>query len=450
MKKRRAIIAAAACVCALIGANVAFNLHQASSIDDFVLQRGESGGNITSSDISPSDIAPLTSDSNIANDTSQSDLPPAPDLGNIPAFVAGQVQTLNGTSADANFEKIAKDYGSVSAQVAIIVNGKVAYTMEYGYANREDKVAATADTKYRIASLSKVFTTMNALKLYEQGKFSLDDDIKTVSKRKTRNPKYSSTPITMRMLLTHTSSIVDDDPTYAKFPWAQLASANTYGSYRPGTRHTYSNFAFGYVGACLEKSSGKVISELANDNFFDELDIDASYDGSRIKDKSQIATLYRLGKVSRTVKEICAKPRFSNPGETYTLTAGGLIISAKDFATLMTILINDGNLDGRQFLHVNTVREMLTPQFEASKYEQCLGIRRLENMLDGRTMYYHPGSAYGVYSMAAFDTSDKSGVVVITTDASGTMDSRNIYKVCLDITQQCYNDVIDIQPAQAE
>ncbi len=362
----------------------------------------------------------------------------------VPAQIIGEVQSINGTAVHKYMGETAKKYHATGIQVAIIENGNVAYTMEYGHANLEKGKKVTSDTKFRIASLSKVFTTMNVMKAYEEGKLSLDDDIRKISKRKTRSPYYKNTVITMRMLLTHTSGMKDSKPTYETYPWTQLCRKENYMKVRPGTRFNYCNFGMGYAAACLEKATKMQITKYAQEKFLGPMDIDAAYDGTKLRDRSLVADLYSGKVVTREAKKICAAPRFSNPGETYTVGAGGLIISAKDYGALMTILMNKGQYKGTQYLSEDTVAEILKPHINAGSFEQCIGVRYRENLIDGRAMYYHTGSAYGLYALMVFDPLDGSGAVVITSGASGKMNGKKLYSVCADIIELCYDEVINV------
>ncbi len=362
----------------------------------------------------------------------------------VPARIIGEVQSINGTAVHKYMGEIAEEYHATGIQIAIIENGEVAYTMEYGHANLEKGKKVTSDTKFRIASLSKVFTTMNVMKAYEEGKLSLDSDVKKISGRKTRSPYYKNTVITMRMLLTHTSGMKDSEPAYVTYPWTQLCRKENYMKVKPGTRFNYCNFGMGYAAACLEKATKMQITQYAQEKFLDPMGIDAAYDGTKLRDRSLVANLYSGKVVTRDAKKVCAAPRFSNPGETYNVGAGGLIISAKDYAALMTVLMNKGQYKGEQYLSEDTVAEMLKPHINAGSFEQCIGVRYRKNLIDGRTVYYHPGSAYGVYSLMMFDPSDGSGVVVITSGASGKINDKKLYSVCADIIELCYDEVINV------
>ena len=74
----------------------------------------------------------------------------------------------------------------------------------------------TTSTMMRIASISKTFTATSILLLKDQGKIDLDKDISEYLGFTVRNPSYKSTPITVRMLASHTSSL-NDGPHYDLF-----------------------------------------------------------------------------------------------------------------------------------------------------------------------------------------------------------------------------------------
>ena len=86
---------------------------------------------------------------------------------------------------------------------------------------------------------------------------------------------------------------------------------------------------------------------------------------------------------------------------------------------------------------------MLTKQCETKKsFEQCIGIRKFEKLVDNRDMYYHNGTAYGILSLMALDMNDKSGVVVITSGADSTRNDNTVFAVCDDVLHYCYSDIL--------
>ena len=108
-----------------------------------------------------------------------------------------------------NLDKIAKSYGAAAVQIAVIKNGAVAEYYNYGSADKSGKKPVTADTVFRAASLSKLIDAMAVMKLSEEGRMDIDADTGYYLGYRVRSPKYPDTVITPRMLMTHTSGIVD-------------------------------------------------------------------------------------------------------------------------------------------------------------------------------------------------------------------------------------------------
>ncbi len=359
----------------------------------------------------------------------------------VPQLIPGKIQSLAKTPTAYYIDQIAKEHAASGLTVAVIKNGNVAYHYEYGHVTKKDKAPATVNTKFRIASLSKVFTSMMAMKLAEEGKLDLDKHIGDILGMTIQNPNHEGLPITTKMLLTHTSSFIDKSRELSSMQ-KEFESKYSYTSAKPGAKHIYSNFGMGVAGAVVEASSGMHLTNYAQTAFFDEMGIDAGYDGSKLKSSLDIADCLNRGNVERSANDMLL-PRETNPvGYNYTLAAGGLLISAVDMGKVTSILLNDGVYDGKRYLSENTIKEFHTPQLQTDKYSQCIGIRRSDTILPNRTMYYHTGAAYGVFSLMAYDLEDKSGVVVFTTGALDFSDDNEIRTVCSDTLKLIYNDIL--------
>jgi Beta-lactamase len=99
-----------------------------------------------------------------------------------------------------------------------IANGDIIWSGNYGYANIAQNIEPTDSTLFMIASVSKTFVAVALMQLWEDGLFGLDDDINQYLPWAVHNPNYPASPITFRMLMTHTSGIIDNwdvlDPLY--------------------------------------------------------------------------------------------------------------------------------------------------------------------------------------------------------------------------------------------
>jgi hypothetical protein len=116
-------------------------------------------------------------------------------------------------------------------------------------------------------------------------------------------------------------------------------------------------------------------------------------------------------------------------------------MSAVDLGKMTALLANDGRYEGLQLLKASTVE--LMEQRCASPLPdgtwQALGLRSQDSLYGRNTLYYHTGSAYGVFNCMSYDPETRDGVVVLTSGASGVKDERGIYAVCGEISRYIYN-----------
>jgi serine beta-lactamase-like protein LACTB len=152
------------------------------------------------------------------------------------------------------------DHHVPGLSVAVIDQGHVILTQGYGLADVENNVAATTDTIYRIASLSKSITATAAMKLVEAGKLDLDVPIQTYCPDFPRKPW----PITTRELLSHQSGIRDyrnEEETvntkhYSDIKEALTQFANDPLEFEPGTKIQYTSYGYIVLGCVIEGASG--------------------------------------------------------------------------------------------------------------------------------------------------------------------------------------------------
>lgn len=255
-----------------------------------------------------------------------------------------------------------------------------------GLADRRTERPLTLDDPVRIASISKLVLTLGVMKLVEQGKLDLDQDVSAILGWPLRNPAFPDTPITLRLLLSHTSSLMDDGINYAvKYgvPLQDVASApSVYDQkHTPGTFFRYSNLNFPVVASVMEMVTGTRMDLLMQQLVFNPLSMDACYNWSTCSDEkiSQAVVLYKLdGEVylDDLNGERPACPVRTEDGNDCDLTKyipgengaifspqGGLRISVRDLTTIGELLLNQGRYNGQKFLSQSSISEMLTPQW---------------------------------------------------------------------------------------
>ena len=122
---------------------------------------------------------------------------------------------------DRELSAIAADPAHPLASLSVLAvrHGHVVYHRQFGLRTIDNdhparSVTADARTLYRIASISKLVTTLGVMRLREAGRLDLDRDVGDYLGWRLRNPHFPDTPITLRMLLSHTSSLRDDTGYY--------------------------------------------------------------------------------------------------------------------------------------------------------------------------------------------------------------------------------------------
>ena len=147
-----------------------------------------------------------------------------------------------------------------AVSIALVDDQRVVWARGFGYADPAAKRPATADTVYRVGSVSKLFTDIGVMRLVEEGKLDLDAPVtRYLPDFRPKNPFPGSEPITLRMLMSHRAGLIreppvgnyfaTDEPTLA----ATVASLNdTTLAYPPKKKIKYSNAGIGTVGYVLE------------------------------------------------------------------------------------------------------------------------------------------------------------------------------------------------------
>lgn len=327
------------------------------------------------------------------------------------------------TSTESALEALSSRYEAVGLSVAVVKNGKRVYTGAVGKKDLEkDEPLATASV-FRIASISKSFSATAVLQLLEAGKLKLDDDVSELIGFKVRNPAYPETVITLKMLLSHTSSLNDTQGYFTLDvidPATNDSTAKCYNAYRPGTDYQYCNLNFNMVGTIIERVSGERFDRYISRHILKPLGIGGGFNLDSL-DRATFATLYEYDKET---KEMTPSPaaylKTSKAWDHYVegrstplfSPTGGMKISAPDLATYMTMHMQLGKYKRGRILSKKSAQLMQTPVAHAKGYG--LALWTSDKLIPGVDVKGHTGSAYGLYSMMIFDPKKKWGIVAIT------------------------------------
>jgi len=347
---------------------------------------------------------------------------------------------------DAELAAIADDPACPLASLSVLTirAGVIHYEKQLGYRRVSDGVTpglpANTQTLYRIASVSKLVTTLGLMRLLEDGKLALDADVGTYLGFALRNPHFPQQAITLRMLLSHTSSL-RDDAGYS-FPLTVglrevMAPAMWSPRAAPGAYFTYCNLGFGIIGTVMERVTGERFDRLMRRLILSPLGLHGGYNVTELapQDLVNVATLYRKRTVDTEVWNLqgpwiaqadagrpAPLPGLASyvPGANATpfSPTGGLRMAAHDLGVLMLMLMNDGVHDGRRILGAATLSTMFARAwtFDGSNGDTLNGLYQawgLGNQQFPDGAVGHLGDAYGLRAIFTFARKQRRGMVVL-------------------------------------
>jgi CubicO group peptidase (beta-lactamase class C family) len=191
--------------------------------------------------------------------------------------IATKIDKILGSKIDKIFERYNKS-DSPGAAVAVIRDGKLIYQHGYGIANLEYDIPITPETVFHVASVSKQFTAMALVLLEQDGKLSLDDEVR---KYLPELPDYGRR-LTIRNLLQHTSGVRDQWQTLGIAGWRlddvitqqqilRLLFRQRELNFDPGARHVYSNGGYTLAAEIVARASGKPMPDFCEERIFKPL-----------------------------------------------------------------------------------------------------------------------------------------------------------------------------------
>ena len=164
----------------------------------------------------------------------------------------------------------------IGLSVGIIYGGELIYSKGFGFADQEKKIPATDKTCYRIASISKLFTSIAIFQLVEKGKLNIESKVTDILPWfKASTQKTDAKNITIRELLSHTSGIWRDGDTlhWTDDTWPDLTEFTKSFSDKSlilenNVKFKYSNYGYAILGQIIEKITGKSYKDYINENIF--------------------------------------------------------------------------------------------------------------------------------------------------------------------------------------
>ena len=338
-------------------------------------------------------------------------------------LIASHQTIAQAEKAEAAIQQLMQTTPVVGLSVAVVKDNKIIYNHSFGYKDLEQKLPLQNDHIFRIASISKSFTTTAIMQLVAKKQISLDQDVSELVGFKVRNPKFPSTVITLKMLLSHRSSINDSEGYFSLDAIDPAKNPNwekSYNAYEPNKGYMYCNLNYNLAGSILEKITGVRFDQYIQQQILDPPGLYGGYNVNAL-DSNLIAKIYEYKRDSTkfTHSPSAYAPRTEEINN-YTMgrstpifsPTGGMKISAHDLATYMIMHSQLGKYKGGRMISVKLSQQMQAIISEEENYGMAL--ETSTQLITGKTMIGHTGVAYGLYSIMFFEPKEKIGFVVIS------------------------------------
>jgi CubicO group peptidase (beta-lactamase class C family) len=306
--------------------------------------------------------------------------------------------------------------GLPGMSVAIVHDQDVIWSRGFGHANVANKVKTTPDTIYRIASISKVFTSTAIMQLRDQNKLRLDDPVeKHLPWFKIKDPHGNSQPVTIQHLLTHTGGL----PREAAYPYwtdfkfpsrAELIKglANQERIYPPDTSWKYSNLGLALAGEIVAAASGESFESYVQGHILDPLEMKSTSVQIGDERRPRLATGYgrRLPEGQRELRPDTDAKAIA--------PAAGLSSTVLDLARFASLQFRDGPADARkQILKGSTLREMHRVHWLMPDWKSGRGLGFHVVHRDDGDIVGHGGWVAGYQTSVYFQPKHKIAVIAM-------------------------------------
>ncbi len=338
-------------------------------------------------------------------------------------------------------EKI--DKGDIpSLSVAVIENGKIIWMESFGYADKENKIEATPNTLYTIASISKPITATGIMNLVESGKLDLDVDIQTYLD--TLELKYytnDSNKVTCRNLLSHTSGLpmhfqyYYDDDTVSIPNITQAIDKYGFIITQPSSKYVYANLGYGILGHVIYNSTGKKFNDYMTEEIFTPLGMTQTTLDISAKTKNKLAKRY-------DIKGNLMPFSFADaPG------AANVSTTIEDLINFGIFHLGNTTENRASLLNLKTIQSMQQKQYsDNSNGRNTYGLGWFINDKDYKyKMVYHAGGMDGVDAMIRLLPEKNIAVAAISNQYT-----EYTHQITEQILLEMISDLKSIETKQAQ
>ncbi len=302
---------------------------------------------------------------------------------------------------------------------AMVSDQKVIYQAVRGFQDLQQGLEANLDTVFRLCSISKVFTALEIMRLYEEGLVDIDLPLsKYIPYFSIKSRFRDEDPVTLRKILAHRSGLPRNG---CLLPWhwdgqpevledVVRSLKYSYMAYPPGYRYKYSNVGFDILGHLIEKKRKKLFPEYMDREVLPDMEMEESAFLPGSDDIGRIARGYSYGNGT-----------FLPYGqyELNQMASANLHSTIPDMCDFMRFLFRWGQVEKGQRIKGETLEMMFQPQYSwpGDPHENGLAWRTDTHRLSELTVFHH-GICMGTQSLIALMPEKKQGIVLICNSSS--------------------------------
>ncbi len=335
--------------------------------------------------------------------------------------MSGVVQTEEIESA---VHDIVSRYPAVGLAIGVVRNGSLEFFHGHGVADVGTRMPITEDTVLRIASITKTFTAISVMQLYEKGLIDLDEPVGGYLRAYRLVPASPGhRPVTIRHLLTHTAGmpeVAHPDGVFRpdfgeSFPAGERlpSPAEFYGGAirlraEPGTRFVYNNHGPTTLGQIVEDVSGKTLADYFHDHIFQPLGMVDSCLKRSDAVETRLATGYEIH--SGRLEEVDER-------DMVTAGAASIFSTPRDMSRYVAALLAGGEGEHGSILEPDTLEMMFDPHWQPDPRIPGMGLGFFRAERNGHVVVRHQGTHPGFHSEMALAPAAGIGVVAFTNGA---------------------------------
>ena len=345
----------------------------------------------------------------------------------------GQVNTIDSLELikiiDQRVDSFKQQFDVPGAVFSMVKDGRLFYETGTGYENIEaNKPVDPVRSQFRVASITKTFTSIAILQLVEQGKLDLHADIRTYlpEDEYVWNAPYS---FTIHHLLTHTAGMENSGfrichhATKEKSMKSFVACSVSNQVFKPGEVFMYSNKGFGILGLLIEQMSGMKYVDYVAKNI-----------------------LKPVGMTHSTVYQHTAENPLDNPVQPYywdgefkqrqrlplvNSAASNLNTTGRDMSKFLTMMLDSGSVSGTPIISKSSFELMTTPHFNPNHDYQSMAYGIMIERYRGYTGYNHGGGIDGFGSYYVLFPELQIGLFM--SESGGEENAAYTFRVIYDV-----------------